>query len=95
MNRSISTSCKEVNGDVLILLNHQAMNERLNAEGYTLMERKSRMPQIQGVQRRSRSHLLRAFGNAGDGVSSVFLKGGESRPLVVILLKKKPTGFFT
>jgi len=29
------------------------------------------------------------------GVSSAFLKGGESRPSVVILLKKKSTGFFT
>ncbi len=51
----------------------------------TLMERKSRMPQIQGVQRRSRSNLLRAFGNAGDGVSSAFPKGkqnGEKKELL-------------
>ena len=45
----------------------------------TLMERKSRMPQIQGVQRRSRSNLLRAFGNAGDGVSPAFPKGKQNR----------------
>ena len=30
------------------------------------------MPQIQGVQGRSRSNLLRALGNAEDGVSSAF-----------------------
>ena len=38
----------------------------------TLIERKSRVPQIQGVQGRSRSHLLRALGNEEDGVSSAF-----------------------
>ena len=37
-------------------------------DDYTLIERKSRMPQIQGVQGRSRSKLLRALGNAEDGV---------------------------
>jgi len=50
-----------------------------------LMERKSRVPQIQGVQRRSRSNLLRAFGNAGDGVSPAFPKGeqnGEKKELL-------------
>ena len=30
------------------------------------------MPQIQGVQGRSRNNLLRALGNAEDGVSSAF-----------------------
>ena len=30
------------------------------------------MPQIQGVQGRSRSILLRVLGNAGDGASSAF-----------------------
>ena len=38
----------------------------------TLIERKLRVPQIQGVQGRSRNKLLRAFGNAEDGVSSAF-----------------------
>jgi hypothetical protein len=32
------------------------------------------MPQIQGVQGRSRSNLLRALGNEGDGASSAFPK---------------------
>ncbi len=40
---------------------------------YTSIERKSRMPQIQGVQGWSRSKLLRTLGNAGDGVSSAIL----------------------
>jgi hypothetical protein len=51
----------------------------------TLMERKLRMPQIQGVQVRSRSNLLRALGNEGDGVSSAFPKGkqnGEKKELL-------------
>jgi len=45
------------------------------------------------------SHLHASFGmrlctQAPEiGVSSAFLEGGESRPLVVILLKKKPTAF--
>ena len=43
------------------------------------MERKSRMPQIQGVQGRSRSKLLRALGNEGDGVSPAFPKGKQNR----------------
>ena len=44
----------------------------------TLMERKLRMPQIQGVQGRSRNNLLRALGNEGDGVSSAFPKGKQN-----------------
>jgi hypothetical protein len=36
-----------------------------NPLNLTLIERKSRLPQIQGVQGRSRSKLLRALGNAG------------------------------
>jgi hypothetical protein len=36
------------------------------------------MPQIQGVQGRSRSNLLRALGNAGDGVSSAFPEGKQN-----------------
>jgi hypothetical protein len=43
-----------------------------------LMERKLRMPQIQGVQGRSRSNLLRALGNEGDGVSSTFPEGKQN-----------------
>ena len=42
----------------------------ISANAYTMIERKSRVPQIQGVQGRSRSKLLRALGNAEDGVSS-------------------------
>ena len=45
----------------------------------TLMERKLRIPQIQGVQGRSRSNLLQALGNVGDGVSSAFPKGKQNR----------------
>ena len=45
---------------------------------HTLMERKLRMPQIQGVQGRSRSKLLRALGNEGDGVSSAFPEGKQN-----------------
>jgi hypothetical protein len=51
----------------------------------TLMERKLRMPQIQGVQGRSRSNLLRALGNEGDGISSAFPEGkqnGEKKELL-------------
>jgi len=44
---------------------------------YTLIERKLRMPQIQGVQGRSRNNLQRALGNEGDGVSSAFPKGKQ------------------
>jgi hypothetical protein len=36
------------------------------------------MPQIQGVQGRSRSCLLRALGNEGDGVSSTFPTGKQN-----------------
>jgi len=35
------------------------------------------MPQIQGVQGRSRSNLLRALGNEGDEVSPAFPKGEQ------------------
>ncbi len=45
----------------------------------TLIERKSRIPQTQGVQGRSRSNLLRAHGNEGDGVSPAFPKGKQNR----------------
>jgi hypothetical protein len=45
---------------------------------YTLIERKSRIPQIHGVQGRSRSNLLRAVGNEGDGVSPAFPKGKQN-----------------
>ncbi len=45
---------------------------------YTLIERKSRIPQIQGVQGRSRSNLLRALGNEGDEVSSAFPEGKQN-----------------
>jgi len=45
---------------------------RLTKCNITLIERKSRVHQIQGVQGRSRNKLLRALGNAEDGVSSAF-----------------------
>jgi hypothetical protein len=59
----------------------------------TLIERKSRVPlvryrltgEIQGVQGRSHSNVLRALGNDGDGVSSAFPKGkqnGEKKELI-------------
>jgi hypothetical protein len=44
----------------------------------TLIERKSRMPQIRGIQGRSRSILLRALGNEGDGVLSAFPQGKQN-----------------
>ncbi len=36
------------------------------------------VPQIQGVQGRSRSKLLRALGNAEDGVSLAFPQGNQN-----------------
>jgi DNA-binding phage protein len=51
----------------------------LLAKTLTLMERKLRMLQIQGDQGRSRSNLLRALGNEGDGVSSAFPEGKQNR----------------
>jgi hypothetical protein len=50
----------------------------------TLIERKSRIPQIQGVQGRSRSNLLRALGNEGNGVSSAFPKGKQHGVFFII-----------
>ena len=35
------------------------------------------MPQIQGIKGEAVDRLLRAFDNAGDGVSSAFLKGKQ------------------
>ena len=51
---------------------------RLTKYCITLIERKSMVPQIQGVQGRSRSKLLRALGNAEDGVSSPFPQGKQT-----------------
>jgi hypothetical protein len=45
---------------------------------YTPIERKSSVPQLQGVQGRSCSHLPRALGNAEDGVASAFPKGKQN-----------------
>ena len=45
---------------------------------FSLIERKSRVPQIQGVQGRSRNNLLRALGNEEDGVSSAFPQGKQN-----------------
>ena len=71
------------------------------------MERKLRIPQIRGVRGRmpyaaaSQQPSTASFGmrlckQAPEiEISSAFLKGEESLPLVVILLKKKPTDFFT
>ena len=44
----------------------------------TLIERKSRVPQLQGVQGRSCSRLPRALGNAEDGVASAFPQGKQN-----------------
>jgi len=43
------------------------------------------MPQIQGVQGRSRSNLLRALGNEGDGGSPAFPKGKQNGVFLIIL----------
>ena len=47
-------------------------------EAITLIERKSRVPQLQGVQGRSCSRLPRVLGNAEDGVASAFPKGKQN-----------------
>ena len=44
----------------------------------TLIERMSRVPQLQGVQGRSCSRLPRVLGNAEDGVASAFPKGKQN-----------------
>jgi len=43
------------------------------------------MPQIQGVQERSRSILLRALGNEGDGASSAFPPGKKHDKFFFVL----------
>jgi len=47
-------------------------------KSYTLNERKSRGPQLQGVQGRGCSCLPRTLGNAEDGVASAFPKGKQN-----------------
>ncbi len=47
----------------------------------TLIERKSRVPQLQGVQGRSCSRLPPALGNAEDGVASAFQKGKQNEKI--------------
>ena len=47
-------------------------------ETHTLFEQKSRIPQIRGIQGRSRSILLRAHGNDGDEVLSAFPQGKQN-----------------
>ena len=44
----------------------------------TLIKRKSRVPQVQGVQGRSCSHLPRTLGNEEDGVPSAFPEGKQN-----------------
>jgi len=44
----------------------------------TLIDRKSRVPQLQGVQGRGCSCLPRALGNAEDGATSAFPKGKQN-----------------
>ncbi len=56
-------------GDVLIIATDIL---KVGRNSFTLIERKSRVPQIQDVQGRSRSNVLRDLGNAEDGVSSAF-----------------------
>ncbi|RZB35588.1 MAG: hypothetical protein SRB2_03044 [Desulfobacteraceae bacterium Eth-SRB2] len=48
----------------------------MSENSITLIDRNSRMPQIQDIK--SRSHLLRALDNEEDGVSSDFLKGKQN-----------------
>jgi hypothetical protein len=59
----------------------------------TLIERKSRVPQLQGVQGRSCPAWAgpRALGNAEDGVASAFPKGKQNEKifLKVIALQEK------
>jgi len=45
---------------------------------FTLIEPKSRMPQIQGVEGEAVVMLLRTLDNAGDGVSSAFPMGKQN-----------------
>ena len=47
-------------------------------ECLSLIERKYRVPQLQGVKERSRSKLLRALGNAEDAAPSAFPKGKQN-----------------
>ena len=49
----------------------------------TLLLQKPRIPQIQGVQGRSRRFLLRALGNEGDGASSAFPSGKKHDKIFV------------
>jgi hypothetical protein len=49
--------------------------EHFSSIGFYPLERRSRIPQIQGVQGRSRSILLRVLGNAGDEASWAFPAG--------------------
>jgi hypothetical protein len=54
------------------------VKRQMEVEERTLIERKSRVPQIQGVRGRSCSRLLRVLGNEGDGVASAFPKGKQN-----------------
>jgi hypothetical protein len=48
----------------------------------TLIERKSRVPQLQGVQGRGSSRLPRTLGNAEDGSASSFPKGKTNSRII-------------
>ena len=68
--------CRESLITCLLLDANSLMYRRVLS--FTLIERKSRLPQLQGVQGRSRSRLLRALGNAEDGTVSAFPKGKQN-----------------
>jgi predicted nucleotidyltransferase len=50
----------------------------IKREGITLIERKSRVSELQGVQGRSCNRLPRALGNEEDGMASAFPKGKQN-----------------
>ena len=54
------------------------MDERFSTNDVTLIERKSRVSQLQGVRGRSCGRSPRALGNEEDGMASAFPKGKQN-----------------
>jgi hypothetical protein len=77
------------------LYSHPFLDKISVTAGIPLIERKSRVPQLQGVQGRSCSHLPRALGNAEDGAASAFPKGkqNEKRFLKIQFAYRKHTKY--